>query len=44
MHSAAGATGKMIEVRSLTKTFAEKKRGLIRAVDAISFRVEAGQI
>ena len=34
----------MIEVRHLTKTFRDKKRGEIRAADDISFRVEPGQI
>ncbi len=34
----------MIEARSLTKTFRDKKRGEIRAVDGVSFRVEPGQI
>ena len=34
----------MIEARHLTKTFRDKKRGEIRAVDDVSFRVEPGQI
>jgi sodium transport system ATP-binding protein len=34
----------MIEARLLTKTFRDKKRGEIRAVDAISFRAEPGRI
>ena len=34
----------MIEARSLTKTFRDKKRGEIRAVDGISFRVAPGEI
>jgi len=34
----------MIEARGLTKTFRDKKRGEIRAVDNVSFRVEPGQI
>ena len=34
----------MIEARNLTKTFRDKKRGQIRAVDDISFRVEPGRI
>ncbi|MBL9199504.1 MAG: ATP-binding cassette domain-containing protein [Opitutaceae bacterium] len=34
----------MIEARALTKTFRDKKRGEIRAVDGVSFRVEPGQI
>jgi sodium transport system ATP-binding protein len=34
----------MIEARSLTKTFHDKKRGAIRAADNISFRVAPGQI
>ena len=34
----------MIEARSLTKTFRDKKRGEIRAADNISFRVSPGQI
>src|SRR5687767_4816868 len=34
----------MIEARNLTKTFRDKKRGEIRAVDDISFRVAPGQI
>ena len=34
----------MIEARSLTKTFRDKKRGEIRAVDEVSFRVAPGQI
>ncbi len=34
----------MIEARHLTKTFRDKKRGEIRAVDDVSFRVQPGQI
>ncbi len=34
----------MIEARHLTKTFRDKKRGEIRAVDDVSFRVESGKI
>jgi sodium transport system ATP-binding protein len=34
----------MIEAIGLTKTFLDKKRGEIRAVDGISFRVEPGKI
>lgn len=34
----------MIEARNLTKTFRDKKRGEIRAVDDVSFRVAPGQI
>lgn len=34
----------MIEARSLTKTFKDKKRGEFRAVDSISFKCEAGKI
>lgn len=34
----------MIEARALTKTFHDKKRGEIRAVDGVSFRVVPGQI
>jgi sodium transport system ATP-binding protein len=34
----------MIEAHDLTKTFKDKKRGEIRAVDGVSFRVEPGQI
>ncbi len=34
----------MIEARHLTKTFRDKKRGEIRAVDDVSFRVEPGRI
>jgi sodium transport system ATP-binding protein len=34
----------MIEARSLTKVFRDKKRGEIRAVDAVSFRVGPGQV
>lgn len=34
----------MIEARQLTKIFHDKKRGEIRAADAISFRVAPGQI
>lgn len=34
----------MIEVRTLTKIFSDKKRGEIRAVDDVSFRVAPGQI
>jgi sodium transport system ATP-binding protein len=34
----------MIDARNLTKTFRDKKRGEIRAVDDVSFRVAPGQI
>lgn len=34
----------MIEAHNLTKTFKDKKRGEIFAVDKVSFRVEPGQI
>ncbi len=34
----------MIEARNLTKTFRDKKRGEIRAVDDVSFQVEPGRI
>src|SRR4051794_7574614 len=34
----------MIEVRNLSKLFRDKKRGDIRAVDDVSFRVNPGQI
>ena len=34
----------MIETRSLTKVFQDKKRGAIRAVDHVSFTCRAGQI
>jgi sodium transport system ATP-binding protein len=34
----------MIEARQLTKTFRDKKRGVIRAVDDVSFRVQPGMI
>ena len=34
----------MIEARSLTKTFKDKKRGVFRAVDDVSFRCEPGRI
>ncbi len=34
----------MIEAQSLTKVFQDKKRGEIRAVDAVSFRCQPGQI
>ena len=34
----------MIEARQLTKTFRDKKRGEIRAVDSVSFRCSPGQI
>jgi sodium transport system ATP-binding protein len=34
----------MIETQQLTKTFQDKKRGEIRAVDGVSFRCEPGQI
>jgi sodium transport system ATP-binding protein len=34
----------MIEARSLTKTFRDKKRGEIQAVEDLSFRVEPGRI
>jgi len=34
----------MIEARSLTKVFQDKKRGAVRAVDVVSFRCEPGRI
>lgn len=34
----------MIEVHELTKTFHDKKRGTITAVDHLTFRCEAGQV
>ena len=34
----------MIEVHDLTKSFKDKKRGTIRAVDHVSFKCEAGQV
>ena len=34
----------MVEVQELTKTFRDKKRGEFRAVDAVSFRCQPGQI
>jgi sodium transport system ATP-binding protein len=34
----------MIEARSLTKVFQDKKRGAVRAVDGVSFRCEPGRI
>ena len=34
----------MIEARNLTKTFKDKKRGLIKAVDQVSFTCRPGQI
>jgi len=34
----------MIEARSLTKIFHDKKRGAVRAVDGVSFRCEPGRI
>ena len=34
----------MIELRELTKSFEDKKRGIIAAVDHVSFRCEAGQV
>ncbi len=34
----------MIEAINLTKTFKDKKRGLVRAVNDVSFRCEPGQI
>ena len=34
----------MIEANQLTKTFKDKKRGMVRAVDDVSFRCEPGQI
>ena len=34
----------MIETSQLTKTFKDKKRGVVRAVDDVSFRCEPGQI
>src|SRR5205814_2574920 len=34
----------MIETHQLTKAFKDKKRGEVRAVDAVSFRCAPGQI
>jgi sodium transport system ATP-binding protein len=34
----------MIEARGLVKRFADRKRGQILAVDAVSFRVDAGEV
>jgi len=34
----------MIELRELTKSFQDKKRGTVTAVDHLSFRCEAGQV
>jgi sodium transport system ATP-binding protein len=34
----------MIEARSLTKVFQDKKRGAVRAVEGVSFRCEPGRI
>ncbi len=34
----------MIEANQLTKTFKDKKRGVVRAVDDVSFRCQPGQI
>ncbi|MGH9594984.1 MAG: ATP-binding cassette domain-containing protein, partial [Bryobacteraceae bacterium] len=34
----------MIEAAGLWKTFEDKKRGVVRAVDGVSFRCEPGQI
>src|SRR5271167_3019640 len=34
----------MIEARLLTKVFCDRKKGEIRAADAVSFRVEPGRI
>lgn len=34
----------MIEANNLTKTFKDKKRGVVRAVDDVSFRCEPGKI
>ncbi|HLV80352.1 MAG TPA: ATP-binding cassette domain-containing protein, partial [Chthonomonadaceae bacterium] len=34
----------MIEARNLCKVFTDKKRGLIRAVDGVSFACHAGEI
>ena len=34
----------MIEAHQLTKTFKDKKRGVIHAVDGVSFRAEPGRI
>lgn len=34
----------MIEANKLTKTFRDKKRGLVRAVDRVSFNCQPGQI
>jgi sodium transport system ATP-binding protein len=36
--------GDMIEARALTKVFHDRKRGPIRAVDAVDFRCEPGRI
>ena len=42
--SGDGDTGPMIEVRDLVKDFRDLRRGSVRAVDAVSFRVNAGEI
>ena len=34
----------MIEAQGLGKVFRDKKRGLVRAVDSVSFRCQPGQI
>ncbi|MGB0036028.1 MAG: ATP-binding cassette domain-containing protein, partial [Candidatus Acidiferrales bacterium] len=34
----------MIEAHELSKTFKDKKRGQIRAVESVSFRCEPGKI
>jgi sodium transport system ATP-binding protein len=34
----------MIEVQNLTKTFRDKKRGLVHALDHVSFQVQRGEI
>lgn len=44
VHPAPSNESRMIEARQLTKIFRDKKRGEIRAVDAVSFRCQPGQI
>ncbi|MGC8893623.1 MAG: ABC transporter ATP-binding protein [candidate division WOR-3 bacterium] len=34
----------MVEAKSLSKTFMDKKRGRVRAVDGVSFRVNPGEV
>lgn len=34
----------MIETDNLTKTFKDKKRGIVRAVDGVTLRFKPGQI